>query len=355
MKKFKIAIVGATGAVGREMLRCVFQFNFPFESIKLLASARSAGKEIEFEGHKFIVEELTENSFEGVEVAFWSAGGSISEKYMKYAVEAGCVNIDNTSHFRMDPNVPLVVPEVNGEALKDHHGIISCPNCTTIMMCSALTRLNDEFDIERIVVSTYQAVSGAGVAGMEELYRQSQEVLDGKEPVAKTLPCASDKKHYPIAYNALAQIDVFTDNDYTYEEMKMTNETKKIMEDDSIAVSATCVRIPVLSAHSESVYIETKEVAPIDEVKAAIAEFPGAVLEDDVANQVYPQAVNAVGSRDTFVGRIRKDLDAEKGIHMWVVSDNLLKGAAWNSVQIAETLHERGLVHPTKELKFELK
>ena len=187
MKKFKIAIVGATGAVGREMLRCVFQFNFPFESIKLLASARSAGKEIEFEGHKFVVEELTENSFEGVEVAFWSAGGSISEKYMKYAVEAGCVNIDNTSHFRMDPNVPLVVPEVNGEALKDHHGIISCPNCTTIMMCSALTRLNDEFDIERIVVSTYQAVSGAGVAGMEELYRQSQEVLDGKEPVAKTL------------------------------------------------------------------------------------------------------------------------------------------------------------------------
>ena len=251
MKKFKIAIVGATGAVGREMLRCVFQFNFPFESIKLLASARSAGKEIEFEGHKFVVEELTENSFEGVEVAFWSAGGSISEKYMKYALIGcgrispnhiaaaiknnleivGICDIDNTSHFRMNPNVPLVVPEVNGEALKDHHGIISCPNCTTIMMCSALTRLNDEFDIERIVVSTYQAVSGAGVAGMEELYRQSQEVLDGKEPVAKTLPCAGDKKHFPIAFNCIPQVDKFDlSNGYSKEEMKMVNETKKIFK-----------------------------------------------------------------------------------------------------------------------------
>ena len=196
-------------------------------------------------------------------------------------------------------------------------------------------------------MSTYQAVSGAGMGAILETQRELKEVLnDGVNPrdvKAEILPCGGDKKHYPIAFNALAQIDVFTENDYTYEEMKMTNETKKIMEDDSIAVSATCVRIPVLSAHSESVYIETKEVAPIDEVKAAIAA------------QVYPQAVNAVGSRDTFVGRIRKDLDAEKGIHMWVVSDNLLKGAAWNSVQIAETLHERGLVRPTSELKFELK
>ena len=208
-------------------------------------------------------------------------------------------------------------------------------------------------------MSTYQAVSGAGMGAILETQRELREVLnDGVDPRdlhAEILPSGGDKKHYPIAFNALPQIDVFTDNDYTYEEMKMTNETKKIMEDDSIAVSATCVRIPVLSAHSESVYIETKEVAPIEEVKAAIAAFPGAVLEDDVAHQVYPQAINAVGSRDTIVGRIRKDLDAEKGIHMWVVSDNLLKGAAWNSVQIAETLHERGLVRPTAELKFELK
>ena len=275
MKKFKIAIVGATGAVGREMLRCVFQFNFPFESIKLLASARSAGKEIEFEGHKFVVEELTENSFEGVEVAFWSAGGSISEKYMKYAVEAGCVNIDNTSHFRMDPNVPLVVPEVNGEALKDHHGIISCPNCITIMMCSALTRLNDEFDIERIVVSTYQAVSGAGVAGMEELYRQSQEVLDGKEPVAKTLPCAGDKKHFPIAFNCIPQVDKFDlSNGYSKEEMKMVNETKKIFNKD-IEVNATCVRVPVLRGHSESIYIETKKPIDMDKVFELLGNSTG--------------------------------------------------------------------------------
>ena len=208
-------------------------------------------------------------------------------------------------------------------------------------------------------MSTYQAVSGAGMGAILETQRELKEVLnDGVNPrdvKAEILPCGGDKKHYPIAFNALPQIDVFTEKDYTYEEMTIKNETKKIMEDDSIAVSATCVRIPVLSAHSESVYIETKEVAPIDEVKAAIAGFPGAVLEDDVAHQIYPQAVNAVGLRDTFVGRIRKDLDAEKGIHMWVVSDNLLKGAAWNSVQIAETLHERGLVRPTAELKFELK
>ncbi|MFZ3109033.1 MAG: aspartate-semialdehyde dehydrogenase, partial [Lactococcus raffinolactis] len=192
-----------------------------------------------------------------------------------------------------------------------------------------------------------------------ETEREIKEVVndkvDPKDVKADILPAGGDKKHYPIAFNALPQIDVFTDNDYTYEEMKMTNETKKIMADDSIAVSATCVRIPVILAHSESVYIETKEVAPIDKVKAAISAFPGAVLEDDPSQQIYPQAVNAAGHRETFVGRIRKDLDAEKGIHMWVVSDNLLKGAAWNSVQIAETLHERGLVRATEDLKFELK
>lgn len=180
------------------MLRCIFQFNFPFESIKLLASSRSAGKVVEFENYKFTVEELTEDSFEGIDVAFWSAGGSISAKYMPYAIKAGCINIDNTSHFRMDPDVPLVVPEVNAEALKTHKGIIANPNCTTIQMVSALNRLNEYFDIERIIVSTYQAVSGAGVAGMEELYRQSQEVLDGKEPVAKTLPCAGDKNIFQL-------------------------------------------------------------------------------------------------------------------------------------------------------------
>ncbi len=252
----------------------------------------------------------------------------------------------------------MVVPEVNAHALEKHNGIIACPNCSTIQMMVALEPIRQAYGLERVIVSTYQAVSGAGQSAINETNRELQEALDGKaltELSAEILPSAGDKKHYPIAYNALAQIDVFTDNDYTYEEMKMTNETKKIMEDDSIAVSATCVRIPVLYGHSESVYVETKKVADIAEVKRLISEFPGAVLEDDVAHQIYPQAINSVGRRETFVGRIRRDLDAANGIHLWVVSDNLLKGAAWNSVQIAETLHERGLVKPTQVLKFELK
>lgn len=344
MKKFKIAIVGATGAVGREMLRCVFQFNFPFESIKLLASARSAGKELEYEGHKFIVEELTENSFEGVEVAFWSAGGSISEKFMPYAVKAGCVNIDNTSHFRMNPDVPLVVPEVNGYALKDHKGIISCPNCTTIMMCSALTRINDEFDIERIVVSTYQAVSGAGVAGMEELYRQSQEVLDGKEPEAKTLPCASDEKHFPIAFNCIPQVDKFDlSNGYSKEEMKMVNETKKIFNKD-IEVNATCVRVPVLRGHSESIYIETKKPIDIDKVFDLLAHSTGIDLCDDPAHQVYPMPISFIGDELTHVGRVRKDLTKDNALSLWITGDQLMKGAAYNSVDIGLKMIEMGLL-----------
>jgi aspartate-semialdehyde dehydrogenase len=344
MKKYKVAIVGATGAVGREMLRCVFQFNFPFESIKLLASARSAGKEVEYEGHKFIVEELTENSFEGIEVAFWSAGGSISEKYMKYAVEAGCVNIDNTSHFRMDPEVPLVVPEVNAEALRNHKGIIANPNCTTIIMASALNRINEEFDIERIVVSTYQAVSGAGVAGMEELYRQSQEVLDGKEPVAKTLPCGSDKKHFPIAFNCIPQVDKFDlDNAYTKEELKMVNETKKIFEKD-IKVNATCVRVPVLRGHSESVYIETKKPLDMDKVFDLLAHSHGVHLYDDIANQIYPMATEFIGDEMVHVGRVRKDLDNDHALSLWVVSDQLMKGAAYNSIDIGNKMIEMELL-----------
>ncbi|MBM7635867.1 aspartate-semialdehyde dehydrogenase [Streptococcus saliviloxodontae] len=356
---YTVAVVGATGAVGTRMITMLEESTLPIDKVRLLSSARSAGKVLQYKGQDIEVELTTEDSFEGVDIALFSAGGSVSAKFAPYAVKAGAVVVDNTSFFRQNPDVPLVVPEVNAHALDAHNGIIACPNCSTIQMMVALEPVRQKWGLDRIIVSTYQAVSGAGQSAINETERELKEVLnDGVNPrdvKADILPCGGDKKHFPIAFNALPQIDVFTDNDYTYEEMKMTKETKKIMEDDSIAVSATCVRIPVLSAHSESVYIETKEVAPIEEVKAAIAAFPGAVLEDDVANQVYPQAVNAVGSRDTFVGRIRKDLDAEKGIHMWVVSDNLLKGAAWNSVQIAETLHERGLVRPTAELKFELK
>ncbi|WP_461216762.1 aspartate-semialdehyde dehydrogenase [Lactococcus cremoris] len=358
MTQYNIAVVGATGAVGTRMLEQLEKATLPIETVRALASKRSAGKIVEFKGQELIIEELTEDSFEGIDIALFSAGGSVSEKFAPYAVKAGAVVVDNTSFFRQNPNVPLVVPEVNAHALEQHNGIIACPNCSTIQMMIALEPIRRAYGLERVIVSTYQAVSGAGQSAINETNRELQEALDGKaltELSAEILPSAGDKKHYPIAYNALAQIDVFTDNDYTYEEMKMTNETKKIMEDDSIAVSATCVRIPVLYGHSESVYVETKKEADIAEVKRLISEFPGAVLEDDVAHQIYPQAINSVGRRETFVGRIRRDLDAPNGIHLWVVSDNLLKGAAWNSVQIAETLHERGLVRPTKELKFELK
>ncbi|MFS1664125.1 aspartate-semialdehyde dehydrogenase [Streptococcus sp. zg-JUN1979] len=355
---YTVAVVGATGAVGTQMIKQLEQSSLPIDRVRLLSSSRSAGKQLFFKGEAITVEETTKTAFEGVDIALFSAGGSTSALYAPYAVKAGAVVVDNTSHFRQNPDVPLVVPEVNAHAMDQHNGIIACPNCSTIQMMVALEPIRQKWGLDRIIVSTYQAVSGAGARAIEETKSQFKEVLnDGRDPkdvTAEILPSGGDKKHYPIAFNALAQIDVFTDNDYTYEEMKMTNETKKIMEDDSIKVSATCVRIPVLSAHSESIYIETKDLAPIEEVKAAIADFDGAVLEDDPKEQLYPQAVNAVGSRDTFVGRIRKDLDAEKGIHMWVVSDNLLKGAAWNSVQIAETLHERGLVRATSELKFEL-
>ncbi len=358
MTQYNIAVVGATGAVGTRMLEQLAQSTLPIKTVHALASKRSAGKIVTYKDKELVVEELTEDSFEGIDIALFSAGGSVSEKYAPYAVKAGAVVVDNTSFFRQNPNVPLVVPEVNAHALEKHNGIIACPNCSTIQMMVALEPIRQAYGLERVIVSTYQAVSGAGQSAINETNRELQEALDGKaltELSAEILPSAGDKKHYPIAYNALAQIDVFTDNAYTYEEMKMTNETKKIMEDDSIAVSATCVRIPVLYGHSESVYVETKKVADIDEVKRLISEFPGAVLEDDVAHQIYPQAINSVGRRETFVGRIRRDLDAANGIHLWVVSDNLLKGAAWNSVQIAETLHERGLVRPTQVLKFELK
>lgn len=344
MKKYRVAIVGATGAVGREMLRCIYQFNFPFESITCLASKKSAGTQIEQNGDVYTVEELTENSFKDIDVAFWSAGGSISEKYMPYALKAGTINIDNTSHFRMDPNVPLVVPEVNAEALRNHKGIIANPNCTTIEMVSALNRLDEYFDIERIVVSTYQAVSGAGVAGMEELYRQSQEILDGKEPVAKTLPCGSDKKHYPIAFNCIPQVDLFNlDNHFTKEEMKMVNETKKIFNKD-IKVNATCVRVPVLRGHGESVYIETKKPIDINKVFELLGNSHGVDLYDDIENQIYPMQSQFIGDELVHVGRVRKDLDNDHGLSLWIVADQLMKGAAYNSIDIGNKMIEMGIL-----------
>lgn len=344
MKKYRVAIVGATGAVGREMLRCVIEFNFPYESIKLLASARSAGKEITFGEHTFVVEELTENSFNDVDVAFWSAGGSISAKYVPYAVEAGVVNIDNTSYFRMHDDVPLVVPEVNAEDLRWHKGIIANPNCSTIQMVSALKRLDDTYGINRIIVSTYQAVSGAGVAGMRELYDQTRAVLNDEEPVADTLPCASDKKHYPIAFNCIPQIDKFDlDNGFTKEELKMVNETQKMFH-KKIDINATCIRVPVLRGHSESVYIETDKPIVLEEAMDLLAHSTGVELVDDIANQVYPMVINHMGSEKVFVGRVRKDLNKDNALSMWVVADQLMKGAAYNSIDIGLKMIEMGIL-----------
>ena len=332
MRKMNVAIVGATGAVGTQMIKLLENSTLPIGTVKFLASKRSAGKQL---------------SFEGIDLALFSAGGGISAKFAPEAVKRGAVVVDNTSHFRMDPEVPLVVPEVNPEALRAHKGIIANPNCSTIQMMVALEPIRQAYGLKRVLVSTYQAVSGAGNQAMEELKQQTRDFL-AEKPVdewkADILPCGGDKKHYPLAFNALPQIDVFTDDGYTNEEWKMINETKKIMEDDSIKVSATCVRIPVMSGHSESVYIETEKTATVDEIQEVIAKAPGAVLEDDPSQQIYPQALNCVGKKETFVGRIRKDPDEEKGVHLWVVSDNLLKGAAWNSLQIAETMYEMGLL-----------
>lgn len=344
---YRIAVVGATGAVGTKMIEMLEQTVLPIKEVKLLASKRSAGKKATFKGEELVIEELVPESFENVDIALFSAGGGISKQFAPEAVKRGAVVVDNTSHFRMDPEVPLVVPEVNKEALKNHKGIIANPNCSTIQMMVALEPIRKKAGLDRVIVSTYQAVSGAGASAIRELEEQTQAYLNDtpvEELKAEILPCGGDKKHYPLAFNALPQIDVFAEEGYTYEEWKMIRETKKIMEDDTIKVSATCVRIPVASGHSESVYIETKDELTVADIRALMEAAPGVVLEDDPSQQIYPQALNSIGKKETFVGRIRKDVDVDNGFHLWVVSDNLLKGAAWNSVQIAETLHEMDLV-----------
>ena len=331
-KEYHVAVVGATGAVGTRMIELLAETSLPIASVRLLASKRSAGQEIQFKGQPLIVEELVPESFEGIDLALFSAGGSISEKFAPEAVKRGAVVVDNTSHFRMAKDVPLVVPEVNPEALKNHQGIIANPNCSTIQMMVALEPIRQAFGLERIIVSTYQAVSGAGIRAINELKEQAEDFLEGKpvsEWSAEILPAGSDEKHYPI----------------TYEEWKMMNETKKIMGDNKLKVVATCVRIPVISGHSESVYIEVKQAdASVSAIQELMAQAPGVILQDEPSEQLYPQALNSVNQKETFVGRIRQDVDVKNGFHLWIVSDNLLKGAAWNSVQIAETLHEMNLL-----------
>lgn len=334
-KNPSVAILGATGAVGQEFIRLIEERNFPYSSLKLLASKRSEGKKLTVNGKEYTVEEAKPESFEGVDIGLF-AGGSISKELAPEAVKRGCVVIDNSSAFRMDPDVPLVVPEVNPEDIRKHKGIIANPNCSTIIMLMALKPIYDLSKITKIVVSTYQAVSGAGKEGIDELRKQVEDVMAGKEPVAKILPTKSLDKHYPIAFNLLPQIDVFMDNDYSKEEMKMVNETHKIFHDDTIAVTPTTVRVPVFRSHAESVYVETEKELTVEEIRRAIDAFPGAQVQDNPAQMEYPMPLYTSEKYDVYVGRIRKDLFNPKAVNLWVSGDQIRKGAALNALQIAE-------------------
>ncbi|MFJ6204588.1 aspartate-semialdehyde dehydrogenase [Bacillus pumilus] len=333
-----VAVVGATGAVGQQMLKTLADRDFEMDTLTLLSSKRSAGTKVTFRGQEYTVQEATPESFEGVNIALFSAGGNVSKALAPEAVKRGAIVVDNTSAFRMDENIPLVVPEVNEKDLHDHQGIIANPNCSTIQMVAALEPLRQAYGMKKVIVSTYQAVSGAGHEAIDELYCQSQAILNKEDVKPEVMP-------YQIAFNAIPQIDKFQDNGYTFEEMKMINETKKIMHMPELEVAATCVRLPIETGHSESVYVELESNdATVDDIKSILKDAPGITLQDDPSQQIYPMPADAVGKNDVFVGRIRKDLDRPNGFHMWIVSDNLLKGAAWNSVQIAESLKALKLV-----------
>lgn len=328
---YVVAVAGATGAVGREMVAILEERKFPVAELVPLASERSAGERIDFNGKKWTVKRLTKESFSGVDIALFSAGASRSLEFAPAAVEAGTVVIDNSSAYRMDPEVPLVVPEVNPHALARHKGIIANPNCSTIGMIVALKPIHDAATIKRVVVTTFQSVSGTGKKAVDELAQQTTALFSFQE---------IEKNVYPhqIAFNCLPHIDVFLDNGYTKEEMKMVNETKKMMEDDSIRVTATAVRVPVFRCHSESLNIETEKKLSADETRALLAAAPGVLVYDDPGKNLYPLAIDVAGKDETYVGRIREDESIENGINLWLVSDNLRKGAALNAVQIAERL-----------------
>lgn len=339
-KKYVVAVVGATGAVGQQMLKLLEARQFPIEELRPLSSARSAGKTIQFQGKEVTIQEATPDAFTGVDIALFSAGGSVSKRLAKEAVERGAVVIDNTNAFRMSEGVPLVVPEVNKEAIATHQGIISNPNCSTIQMVLALKPLYHRYGIERVIVSTYQAVSGAGWRAQDELKRQTEAVLQDKEVPKEVLPVGSLDRHYQMAFNVIPQVDVADQDGYTLEEMKMVRETKKIFNDDQLGITATCVRVPVMRGHSESIYVELKEEYRLDEVKTLLAQQEGIVVQDAIEEQLYPMPLQAADHSEVFIGRIRPDLHHPRGLNLWVVSDNLLKGAATNSIQIAEALIE---------------
>ena len=331
-----VAVVGATGAVGIEMLETLEKRNFPVSSIKLLASSRSAGKKLKFKGEEITVEELTENSFKGVDYALFSAGGSTSEAFAKACVDSGCVMIDNSSAFRMVDTVPLVIPEINPEDAFKHQGIIANPNCTTAIMAVAVYPLHKAKKVRRLIASTYQAASGGGAPAMQELIDQSRAVLEGKPVEVKVMA-------QRIAFNLFPHIDSFKENGYTKEEIKMVNETKKIMHAPEMLITCTSVRVPVLRAHSESLNLEFEEDITPEEARAIIAAAPGVELRDNPAEKIYPMPVDATGKYDVLVGRIRQDISRndKKGLEMFVSGDQLLKGAALNAVQIAEVLNSK--------------
>ncbi len=328
---FKVAVVGATGAVGTEMIRILEERDFPVRELIPLASQRSVGRTVEFKGDSIPVRVLDKDSFKGIEIGLFSAGGAISKEFAPVAAAEGCVVIDNTSAFRMDEDVPLVVPEVNADRIKEHRGIIANPNCSTIQMVVVLNPIHRVAGIKRIIVSTYQAVSGSGLKAMDELTEQVRQLFQFKDPVVNVYP-------HQIAFNVLPHIDVFLNNAYTREEMKMVNETRKILEDETIRVCATAARVPVFYGHSEAVNIETEKKITPDEVRRILMDAPGVAVEDNPEHNIYPLAIYAAGKDECFVGRIREDLSTDNGIAMWIVSDNIRKGAALNAVQIAEYL-----------------
>ncbi len=333
-ESYRVAVVGATGAVGRAMLAILEERQFPVSSLTCLASARSAGSTLEYKGQAVEVQELSRDSFQGIDFALFSAGGGISKEYAPVAAEAGCIVIDNSSAWRMEPGVPLVVPEINAHAIGEDPAIIANPNCSTIQMVMALKPIHDLYKIRRVVVSTYQSVSGSGQKAMDELDQQTRQLLDQQPISPKVYP-------HQIAFNCLPHIDVFLENGYTKEEMKMINETRKIMEDDSIEVSPTTVRVPVMVAHSESVNVECEREVDLDQVRHSLSAFPGVVVVDSPGKNEYPLAIDAAGKDEVQVGRLRMDLGNPRALNLWVVADNLRKGAALNAVQIAESIIRR--------------
>ncbi len=339
MKEYNVAIAGATGAVGSVFLSILEERGFPVKNLLPLASIKSAGKKIKFKGEEIEVREMTKDSFSGIDLALFSAGASRSVEFAKHAVASGAVVVDNSSAFRMDPDIPLVVPEVNPEDVLKHKGIIANPNCSTIIMVVALKPVYDVSRIKRIVVSTYQAVSGAGAKGISELDDQTKKIISGLE---NEIRC----EVFPvrIAFNVIPHIDVFLENGYTKEEMKMVYETRKILGDNDIKISATTVRVPVFTSHSESVSIETERKVTVSECRDALSKAEGVTLKDDFKNKIYPTPLDSSGKDNVFVGRLREDISVENGICFWCVGDQLRKGAALNAIQIAEVMIKKGII-----------